>query len=148
MRMKIILYWVALGIFSLTYNCCLTNYHTMMHFDALRIYRWLWKTLWEKAKLLVTSNFSFSHNVFYPIWYLFFILTLSQTNPGFNMFAAQVFWKHCGKRIYCSQRAISPFPAVFSTLMENFLQCSSNRKLWSANSLSLRESKICRLGKG
>ena len=23
-----------------------------------------WKTLWEKEKLLVTSNFSFSHNVF------------------------------------------------------------------------------------
>ena len=33
-----------------------------------------WKTLWEKDKLLVTSNFSFSHNVFYPIWYLFSIL--------------------------------------------------------------------------
>ena len=26
----------------------------------------LLKTLWEKEKLLVTSNFSFSHNVFYP----------------------------------------------------------------------------------
>ena len=26
----------------------------------------LWKTLWEKEKLLVTSNFSFSHSVFYP----------------------------------------------------------------------------------
>ena len=25
----------------------------------------LWKTLWEKEKLLVTSNFSFFHNVFY-----------------------------------------------------------------------------------
>ena len=25
------------------------------------------KKLWEKEKLLVTSNFSFSHNVFYPI---------------------------------------------------------------------------------
>ena len=24
------------------------------------------KTLWEKDKLLVTSNFSFSHSVFYP----------------------------------------------------------------------------------
>ena len=28
----------------------------------------LLKTLWEKEKLLVTSNFSFSHNVFYPFW--------------------------------------------------------------------------------
>ena len=26
----------------------------------------LLKTLWEKEKLLVTSNFSFFHNVFYP----------------------------------------------------------------------------------
>ena len=25
------------------------------------------KTLWEKEKLLVTSNFSFSHSVFYPL---------------------------------------------------------------------------------
>ena len=25
------------------------------------------KTLWEKEKLLVTSNFSFSHNVYYPL---------------------------------------------------------------------------------
>ena len=25
------------------------------------------KTLWEKEKLLVTSNFSFSHNVFYTV---------------------------------------------------------------------------------
>ena len=24
-----------------------------------------WKTLWEKGKLLVTSNFSFSHNFFH-----------------------------------------------------------------------------------
>ena len=24
------------------------------------------KTLWEKEKLLITSNFSFSHSVFYP----------------------------------------------------------------------------------
>ena len=26
----------------------------------------LLKTLWEKEKLLVTSNFSFAHSVFYP----------------------------------------------------------------------------------
>ena len=26
----------------------------------------LFKTLWEKEKLLVMSNFSFSHSVFYP----------------------------------------------------------------------------------
>ena len=26
----------------------------------------LLKTLWEKEKLLITSNFSFSHSIFYP----------------------------------------------------------------------------------
>ena len=58
----------------------------------------LLKTLWEKEKLLVTSNFS--------------------------------------------------FPTVFSTHLENFLPFSSKLELSSANSFSLEESKICRLGKG
>ena len=34
----------------------------------------LWKKLREKEKLFVTNNFSFSHSVFYSIWYLFYIL--------------------------------------------------------------------------
>ena len=33
--------------------------------------RQLLKTLWEKEKLLVTSNFSFSHYIFYSIRYLY-----------------------------------------------------------------------------
>ena len=37
----------------------LTHSHTMTPFEALL------KTLWEKEKLLVTSNFSFTHSVFY-----------------------------------------------------------------------------------
>ena len=52
------------------------------------------------------------------------------------------------KRTNCLQRAISPFPTVFSTLLENFLPLSSNLKLSSANSFRLEESKISRLGKG
>ena len=36
----------------------------------------LFKTLWEKKKLLVTSNFSFSHSVFYPFVELFAIFVL------------------------------------------------------------------------
>ena len=48
----------------------------------------------------------------------------------------------------CSERAISPFPTVFSILLENFLPFSSMLKLSSANSLSLEESTICGLGKG
>ena len=31
----------------------------------------LLKTMWEKEKLLVMSNFSFSHNVFYPFGEIF-----------------------------------------------------------------------------
>ena len=38
------------------------------------------------------------------------------------------------------------FP-VFSACLENFLPFASNLKLSSANSFSLEESKICRLGK-
>ena len=52
------------------------------------------------------------------------------------------------KRTKYSQRAISPFPTVLSTLLENFLPFSSNLKLWSANSFSSEESKICHLGQG
>ena len=50
----------------------LTYYNTMPHFDAQTSPFLLvcsisyLKTLWEKEKLLVTSNFSFSHSVFYP----------------------------------------------------------------------------------
>ena len=45
-------------------------------------------------------------------------------------------------------RAIYPFPTVFSIRFDNFMTFSSNLKLSSANSFSLEESKICRLGKG
>ena len=55
-------------------NC--PSYHAFIHpyiIDPFPIKPWflrvcstsLLKTLWEKEKLLVTSNFSFSHNVFY-----------------------------------------------------------------------------------
>ena len=40
------------------------------------------------------------------------------------------------------------FCTVFSTHFENFRSILSNLKLLSANSFSLDESKICRLGKG
>ena len=53
-------------------------------------------------------------------------LTLSQTSPGFYVSEVQVFRKHCGKRRNCSSRAISPFPIVFSTRLENFVPFSWN----------------------
>ena len=40
------------------------------------------------------------------------------------------------------------FPKVFSTILKNTLPLFSNLKLSSADSLSLEESKTCRLGKG
>ena len=40
-----------------------------------------------------------------------------------------------------AQQAISPFPKVFSTYLENILPFSPNLKLLSANSFSLEESK-------
>ena len=36
--------------------------------NALTIAHWPLASGAKKDKLLVTSNFSFSHNIFYPIW--------------------------------------------------------------------------------
>ena len=74
-------------------------------------------------------------------------LTLSQTSPGFHVSAKQVFWKRCQKRRYCSSWAISPFPTVFSTHLDNFLPFSSNLKSSSATSFVLEQCKTCHLGK-
>ena len=58
------------------------------------------KTLWEKEKLLVTSNFSFSHSVFKSV------LLQSRKNQGLFGKALTTlekggFWKHFGKRRTC-----------------------------------------------
>ena len=37
----------------------------------------LCETRWEKEKLLVTSNFSFSHSVFYPFFRIFLLFSLN-----------------------------------------------------------------------
>ena len=74
-------------------------------------------------------------------------LTLFQTSPGINVSEIQIFWKHCGKREIAHNEQFLLFP-VFSTCLENYLPFSSKSKLWSANSFSLEESKICCLGKG
>ena len=46
------------------------------------------------------------------------------------------------------EQFLLPFPTVFSTHSNNFLPFLSNLKLSSAKSLSLEESKICRLVMG
>ena len=57
----------------------LTHYHTILHFDALKIHVYRHNIAVEnivrKGKIACNKKFfSFSHNVFYPIWYLFFTL--------------------------------------------------------------------------
>ena len=54
------------------------------------------KTLQEKEKLLITSNFPFSYSVFKRL--------VLQTQGG---------RKHGGRK-HCRKRRISPFPTVFS----------------------------------
>ena len=68
------------------------------------------------------------------------IQPLSQTSPEFYMFGVQVFSKQCEKMRNCSSRAMSPFPTVFSTHLQNFLPFLSILKLSFVNSFSLEES--------
>ena len=49
-------------IWSDRFSLTLPNKPWFLHVCGIR----LLKTLWEKEKLLVTSNFSFFHSVFYP----------------------------------------------------------------------------------
>ena len=88
----------------------------------------LLKTLGEKEKLLGTSNFSFSHSVFYPlgdfsaifikleivVCKLFQFGSLKYIVLGKSLSFFQRGRKHCGKRRNCSLRANTPFPTVFS----------------------------------
>ena len=71
-----------------------------------------------------------------------FSLTHSHTMTPFDAPEKQAFWKHCGKRRNCSIRAISPFPTVFSTCLDNFLPFSSNLKLSSADSFQFGSLKF------
>ena len=58
-------------------RCKINTFNPLLHRDSFRRIktRQLLKTLWQKEKLLVTSNFSFSHNVFYSIRYLYLHLS-------------------------------------------------------------------------
>ena len=67
--------------------------------------------------------------------------------PGFLRICSTGHLKTLREKEKLFKRAISPFPTVFSTHLENFLPFSSNLKLLSANSFSLEEFKICHLGK-
>ena len=64
-----------------------------------------------KEKLLVTSKFSFSQNVFYPIWYLFFILN-ALWNVVCNLFQFGPVYKGeiaCNKQILLFSKCFLPY---------------------------------------
>ena len=73
-----------------------------------------------------------------------FLLTHSHNNTFWRPWETSLLKTLWGKEL----RAISPFPTVFSTRLDNFIPFLSNLKLSSANSFSMEESKICRLVMG
>ena len=112
--------------------------------------------MWEKEKLIVTSNFSFSHIVFKRLQLqtsknqgLFGKgLTLYHTiKRQFNDPVKEAFWKHCRKRRKCWEPAFSPFPTMFSTLSKTNFNFSPAFILSSANAFNLDQSKILSFGK-
>ena len=64
------------------------------------------------------------------------LLTLVKKNPCF--YGYKSFRKRFGKRRNCSSREISPFPKVFSSILENVLAFSLILELSSVESLILR----------
>ena len=141
--------------------------HIYDHFNTLKK-KGLGKHCWKKVKLLKMSNFTFFHNVFYAICVLkFFNSHISFVICSFFEFGTVSKWciipfpnkpwflHVCNtsllKILWEKEKllvTISPFPTVFSTVLESFVPFSSNLKLLSATSCSFEESKICRLGKG
>ena len=93
------------------------------------------------AVILVT-DFSSLHYVF------LLVEKLSIETQNLLLINTEALAFTCLQYKYFEKRTISPFPTVFSTRLERFLSLSSNLKLSSANSFSLEESKIFRLGKG
>ena len=102
------------------------------------------KTLWEKEKLLVTSNFSFSHSVFKSL--------VSQgrqkvslcgngLNLGFFRPLENVFWKPRG-----GKRKKKTFSR--STFSERNCTFWGKLKMSSVIALNLDKAIICRLVKG
>ena len=92
--------------------------------------------LW-KSNLILWVIWDF---LFENVSYLNTVKMFCMVNPFPNK---PWFWLVCSISLL-KGRAIFPFPTVFSTDLENFLQFSSKLKLSSENSFSLKQSKICR----
>ena len=92
----------------------LTLYSIVTHFDAST--RQFLKTLWKKGKLLVTSNCSFSHNVFYSVRVLLF---LTPTNMNLAV---------CGNIISCFNDVMSHVDCVIKcdVYPQKMHSCSKN----------------------
>ena len=96
------------------------------------------KTVWEKEKLLVTSNFPFP-KVFSKDLYCTHVKTRAHLGKG-EPFPKQALVFTC---LHYKSFQIT----VFSTHLENFLPFSSNLKLLSVNLFSLKAPEIYHLGK-
>ena len=79
----------------------------------------LLKTLWEKEKLLVTSNFSFSHS-FLPVLENFRLFSLNLKLSAANSFSLEESeycrWERVNRaeNTVGKEENVSPFPTVFS----------------------------------
>ena len=78
-------YGNAYFVFLVSYEPCsgVTHYLTMSHFEALKIYGC--GKHCEKGEIACSKQFLLSHNVFYTLWYLFFILN-ALFNVVWNLF--------------------------------------------------------------
>ena len=101
----------------------------------------LLKTLWEKEKMLLTSIFSFSHN----------ISTIPKRSSIFNLFPHndtvwRIWERSLLKTLWEKEKllvqAISPFPTMFTTLSKTEIAIFVTFNLSSANAFNLVWSKI------
>ena len=101
----------------------------------------LLKTLWEKEKLLITSNFSFSYIIFYLFEELSAILII------FKIVVCKLY--QFGKVLKLSfGKGLTSNFSFSHCVFYPFGELTSNSKWLSADSFSLEESKICHLRKG
>ena len=95
-----------------------------------------------KGEIACTSNFSFSHNVFkrllsqrrQKVSLCGNGLTLSQTSPGFYMFAVQVLLNTVGKREIARDEQFLLFPQCFLPFWRTFYHV---HRIWNCRLLTL-----------
>ena len=140
----------------LTTQCCLltltqTTKFRLFQTQGVCIWKyWIWwkwqkvletcRKQWEKERLLVTSNFSFYHQVFKRL----VMQTCKKRGLVWEWVKnplKEACWKHSSKMRKCSQPAFSPFPTMFSTLSKN------NSTIWAKEELALAIRKLTNIKK-